>query len=115
MDRKPIVEVQTDACYDGIGAFYAGDWTYVHFASALSIAKDLHINYMETLAIIMVAERWRAAWSNKHIIIHCDNQPAVSIINKCSTRNSILMSFLLRLFWLSAIYNFRITARYIPA
>ena len=58
LDRKPIVMVQTDACYDGMGALYAGHWTYVHFVSALPIAKDLHTNYKETLAIIMAAEFW---------------------------------------------------------
>ena len=103
LDHKPIVEVQTDACFDSMGAFYAGDWTYVHFVSALPIAKDLHINYKETLAIVMAAERWGPAWNNKRVIIDCDNQPAVSIINKGSTHNSIVMSFLRRWFWLSVI------------
>ena len=54
---------------------------YVHFVSAPPIAKDLHINYKETLAIVITAKRQRAACSNKHIINHCDNQPAVSNIN----------------------------------
>ena len=99
LDLKPIVEVQTDACYDGIGAFCAGDWTYVHFVSTLPIAKDLHINYKETLAIVIAAEHWGGGGgggggeSKKCIIIHCDKKPAVSIINKGSTHNSIAMSF----------------------
>ena len=54
---------------------------YAHFVSAPSIAKDLHINYKETLAIVIAAKHQGAACSNKHIINHCDNQPAVSIIN----------------------------------
>ena len=70
LDHRPIVEVQTDTCYDGMGAFYTGDWTYLHFVSALPIAKDLHINYKETLTIVMAAEHWQPAWSNKRVIIH---------------------------------------------
>ena len=49
----------------------------------------------------------------KHVIIHSDSQAAVGIINKGSTKNPLIMGFLRRLFWLSAIYNCRITARYI--
>ena len=50
--------------------------------------------------------------SCKHVIIHSDSQAAVRIINKGSTKNPLIMGFLRRLFWLSAIYNFRITTRY---
>ena len=118
LDSRPVVDVQTDACFDGMGGggggVYAGDWAYVHFASALPHLSDLHITQKETLAVVMAAERWAPAWSNRHVIIHCDNHTAVSIINKGSTPNAFILPYLRRLFWLSACFNFRITARYIP-
>ena len=49
------MDVQTDACLDGMGVFYAGDWAYVHFASALPHLSDLHITQKETLAVVMAA------------------------------------------------------------
>ena len=61
----------------------------------------------------MAAEKWASRWANKHVIIQSDSQAAVGIINQGSTRNGFVMSWLRRLFWLSAIYNFRITARHI--
>ena len=64
LDSRPVVDVQTDACFDGMGAFYAGDCSYVHFASALSHLLDLHITQKETLAVVMAAECWAPAWSN---------------------------------------------------
>ena len=73
----------------------------------------LHINHKETLAVVLAAERWAPQWVNRHVIIHSDSQAAVTIINKGSTCNSLIMGYLRRLFWLSAIFNFRITARYI--
>ena len=36
LDNRPVVEVQTDACYDGIGVFYAGDWTLCPFCLSSS-------------------------------------------------------------------------------
>ena len=111
-DSSPVVDVRTDACYEGMGAFFVGDWTYVHFASTLPGVKDLHITHKETPAFVL--EHWAPNWSNKHVIIHCDSQSAVGIINKGSIPVASIMQYLRRLFWLSAIFNFRITAPYIP-
>ena len=76
--------------------------------------RDLHINYKEILAIIYAAKHWCKDWSNKHVIISSDNITAVSIINKGSCKNPVIMRSLRELFWLSAVYNFRITAKFIP-
>ena len=48
------------------------------------------------------------------MIIRCDNQAAVAMINKGTTANPTVMLWLRHLFWLSAIHNFRISAVYIP-
>ena len=113
LNYKPLVEVQTDACYEAAGAYFGGDWLYYNFTAESRALVDLQINYKETLAVVMAAERWGPAWSNKHVIVGCDNQAAVAIINKGSTSNSFVMHFLLKLFWISALYNFHNTARYV--
>ena len=66
------------------------------------------------LAIYFAAKHWAPSWSGQHIVIHSDNTTAVSILNKGSCKNKVVMGFLRELFWLSAIYNFRITAKHIP-
>lgn len=47
------------------------------------------------------------------IYIHTDNQAAAAIINITST-NPFVLESMRRVFWLSAIYNFRIRAVYYP-
>ena len=74
----------------------------------------MHINDKELFCIYLAALRWAPAWTNHHIIIHSDNQAAVAVINKGTTRSPQVMPFLRHLFWLSATHNFRITAKYIP-
>ena len=113
LDSAPVVDVQTDACYEAAGVFFNGDQGYYNFFAESPAMSDLHINYKEVLAVIFAAERWAPLWSCKHVIIHSGSQAAVGIINKGSTKNALIMGFLRRLFWLSAIYNFRITARYV--
>ena len=74
---------------------------------------QLHINHKETLAIVLAVKCWHKCWANKHIVIHSDNKTAVNIINKGSTPDQTIMTELRQLFWLSALFNFRITAQYI--
>ena len=74
----------------------------------------LHINYKEVLAIYFAAKQCATSWSGHHIVIHSDNMAAVAIINKDTCKNKVVMAFLRDLFRLSAICNFRITAKYIP-
>ena len=95
------------------GAFYKGDWLYYVFACDSPQYKDLHINFKEVLAIYFAALRWAHCWSNKHIIIYTDSKAAMHIINKGSTFNPIVMDALRRMFWLSALFNVKLTARHI--
>ena len=87
LDCVPECSVQADASFEAAGAFFHGDWRYFNFAAESDLLADLHINYKEVLAIVMAAENWSNQWSNRHVIIHSDNQAAVSIINKGSTKN----------------------------
>ena len=113
-DSRPITDLQTDACSVGAGAYWQGDWAYWNFHSDLPELSNLHINFKECLCIVLAALRWASQWQNRHIIVYCDNQAAVAMINKGSTGNPVMMTYLRLLFWLSASFNFRITAKYVP-
>ncbi len=74
----------------------------------------MHISFKKAYAIYLAARCWGSLWANQHVVIKSDNQAAVTMINKGTTANPQVMEWLRDLFWLSAIYNFRITASYIP-
>ena len=97
------------ACSKGIGAFFRGDWVYSWLPADAPAVAPLHINFKEAFAIYIAARRW----ANHCVIIKCDNQAAIAMINKGSTPNPKVMVWPRDLFWLSAMYNFRITAVYI--
>lgn len=111
--RQPTVDVMTDSSSLAAGAFFRGDWFYFHFASDNPPWSVLHINHKETLAITLAAKRWAHLWANHKVLIHSDNQAAVQIINKGTTADGLIMAELRDLFWLSAAYNFHISATYI--
>ena len=114
LEKCSTTDLQTDASKFAASAFYRGDWLYHSFIFDSPSVRDLHINYKEVLAIVYAAKHWCKDWFNKHVIISSDNTTTVSIINKGTCNNPAIMSSLIELFWLSAVYNFRITAKFIP-
>ena len=102
------MEVATDACPQVAGAFFKGDWLYFNFRCETPSWSALHINHKEALAIYLAAERWAPLWANRQVVICSDNQAAVAMINKGTTSNTVGIKALHRLFWLSAMFNFRI-------
>ena len=112
--RNYLPQMYRQTCPTAAGAFFHGDWLYHSFVLEIPEVRNLHINFKEVLAIILAAKRWGKLWCNKHVIIQSDNSTALSIVNKGTTGNPIIMRYLRELFWLSAVYNFRITAIYLP-
>ena len=69
-NKLPVVDVQTDACTIGVGAYFRGDWVYSCLPLDFPLHASLHITYKEAFAIYLAARRWGPAWANHHIIIH---------------------------------------------
>ena len=113
VDPRPTTPVFIDACPIASGAVFNNQFLYTPWKSWAG-TSELHINHKEALSLEIAARHWAHQWSNKKVIVHCDNQAAVAMINKGSTANPSVMSSLRRLFWLSALYNFRLKAVYFP-
>jgi hypothetical protein len=59
-------------------------------------------------------QRWAPYWKNRVVYVYSDNKCTVSIINKCSCKDSSIMALLRTNFWLAAHYNIHIKAVYMP-
>ena len=93
------------------GAFHQGDFVYKPWKASVAA---LPINYLEVLALEPAVERWAHFWTNKKVFIHCDNVTACTLINKGTCKDHTVMAALRRIFWYSAVYNFRLRAIYYP-
>lgn len=114
LDKQPITAVHADACTAGCGGVYGHDWFYCNWELDWPQVVAMHINYKELLAVVVAATRWAPLWHNRRIYIMSDNQAAVGMINRGTAKHPLAMQALRWLFWLSAIHNFHLTARYIP-
>ena len=114
VDPRPLTPVYIDACNEAAAAFYAGDWVHVPWRSYLPEARELHITAKEVLALEPACQRWAPLFAHRKVVVHSDNQAAVSQINKGSSKCPLVMQSLRRIFWLSAIFNFRLHCEYLP-
>ena len=109
-EYTPIV---TDSCNLSGGAFCEGDFVYVNWEKDYPSMKDMHINYKEAAMAALSVIKWGPSFRNKTIILYTDNTTAACVINKCSAKNKTLMLLLREMFWVSAIYNFVVKARFL--
>lgn len=112
VENRQLTPIFTDACLEAAGGVFGDRFVY-HPWNLWPETESLPINYKETLAIEIALNTWAKYFVNQKIIIHCDNMAAVAIVNKGSCRNPIVMSSLRRIYWLSAIHNFRFRAVYL--
>ncbi len=114
VECRPATSVCIDACDTAAGAFYVNSCVYTPWDGLGKDVRNLHINYKEVMSLEPAARCWAPAWENKTVFVHSDNQAAVAIVNKGSCKNPIVMDSLRRVFWLSAVHNFRLRAVYYP-
>jgi hypothetical protein len=110
INKGPDVIVHTDACDVGAGGYCEGDYFYCNWSVDLPAVQDSHINFKELAAVVLAAQRWGPLWANKHVVVLSDNSTTVTCINRGSSRSVLLMKYLRHIFWLSAVFNFRLKA-----
>ncbi|MCK5872999.1 MAG: hypothetical protein KAG26_09245, partial [Methylococcales bacterium] len=114
VDNRPATPISIDACTEAAGAYNRGDWVYTNWRQQWPEVASLHINFKEVLALEPAVTRWAPLWAGKKVFVHSDNQAAVAIINRGSCKNPLVMQSLRRVFWASAVFNFRLRAVYYP-
>ena len=76
---------------EAVGFYFRGDGEYSFLPTDAPTIAPLHINFKEAFAIFLAARRWGSLWANHHVVIRCDNQAAVAMINKGTTANPTVM------------------------
>lgn len=114
LDPKPITSLQTDACNQGAGAYYNGDYMYTNWKLDMPPICDQHINIKELVAIFLAVCRWREHFRDHKVVIYTDNKSAASWVNKGSSRSEVSMLVLRLLFWFCAYFNFSLKCIYLP-
>ena len=127
----PLTSFQCDACLKGYGVYFQGDWRAGSWNSCVKpVPQEItlldswqdervpdeiidNINYLELYTVLVAARCFGTKWRNLHVVVYTDNTQAMALINKGVSKNSLVMSWLRELFWLSVVHNCHITSHHI--
>ena len=87
---------------------------YTNFEADHPQYKNAHINCLELLTVLHAVRLWAPLWSGRHLRIFSDNMATVISVNKGTSQSVTFMSILRELFWLSVLYDFRVSAVHVP-
>ena len=90
-DFKPIdavnIQFYTDASKTvGFGGYCQNSWMHGKWNTAFIKSQDPSIGYLELYAVTVGILSWINRFQNMHIVLHCDNQGAVEMINSTSSK-----------------------------
>ena len=87
-DHRPIkVSVELDACLTGMG----GCWnSQVYSVPIQRNYKNFTIVHLEMLNLLVAMRLWADHWSSQKVVLFCDNQAVVSILNNGRTKDRTL-------------------------
>ena len=109
----PYIEIQSDASGSfGCGAWTGDLWLQLQWPEGIS---NWSIAAKELVPIVIVALVCGDQWGDRLILVHCDNQAMVEVIDSGSSKEDILIMHLLRcVFFISAHHDFALWATHIP-
>ena len=94
----------------GCGAFWKSQWFQLKWPDSL---PDHHITVKELIPVVIAAAIWGRNWESSHIRVRSDNSAVVAIINGGYSRDTEVMHLMRCLHFLSARYDFRLSAEHI--
>ncbi len=114
VDQVPIKHVHLDASSVAGGYYHDDDWGLTVWNCDAPAVQNLHINDKEIMAGVLAARRWAHLWTGSVVVFHTDNMTARAAFDKGTTRSEAAMIMLRELFWLSAIFDFRMVGVFVP-
>ena len=77
------------------------------------ILTENKIVVYEMINIFVCINEWGADWTNKHILLYCDNRAVVDIMDRHKTRDSRLGKILRDILYVMAKYNIHLEVKHV--
>ncbi len=105
----------SDACLLGCGAYNKelGQFFHADFPVYIQEAAG-HISSLELLTVVVACKIWGRYWAGKRILVNCDNDASVVVMNSGRTRDVFMQACLRELEFAAASYQFEIKGVHIP-
>ena len=97
----------------GFGAYCGTEWSWGRWDTSFCEQVKPSIEYLELYAVLVMVLNWIKIFENKRMVLFCDNQSVVHMINKNSSRCKNCMVLMRMLVAESLLWNVRVYAKYV--
>jgi len=105
------------ACWikaDGTAEYFGGLWADVLPGIRTEQAlKEWHVSELEALVQLMVAHQWGAALGGRRVVVRCDNESAVTAINRMRCKDPGMSVVTKELWFTKMCHGFDVRCRHI--
>ncbi len=104
---KPDTVIATDACLGGGGGVNCMLKEYFHFEFPLYLLEETHnINRLQLVFLVVAVKLWGHCLEGKCILLYCDNEATVAVVNSGRCRDSVMLSWIKELAYETACNDY---------
>lgn len=87
----------------------------VSFPTFIADNQCVSINELETLSLLIGVRLWGSHCTGKRLLVYCDNQATVAIVNTGRANNKFAQDCLRELHCWAAVYDFQVRAKFLAS
>lgn len=107
-----ILCLYTDAASTkGFAGVFGSKWFMQHWPVEFT---NFHINILELFPIVLAVEIWGAQMANQRILFLSDNAATVFVLNKMSSKDTVMMKLVRRLVVATINFNIVFRCKHVP-
>ena len=110
---KPDERLATDACLVGCGEVSGNEYFYADFPEQTR-EEAKHISALEVLTIVAAVKNWGERLTHAKVLVFCDNDATVQVINSRKRRDGFMQKCLRELCYITAKYQCVVRIVHLP-
>ncbi len=97
----------------GYGCYLGGTWFQQRWPPGFIATGKTSTCLLELIAVVASILKWANKFPNKKVLLHCDNQATVQILNKLTLKCKYCMEIVRVIVGTCMVHNFRVEALYV--
>ena len=114
--KANIIDMYSDASRNfelGFGAYCGEEWTFGQWEKDFMTIHEPSIEYLELYALLVGVMNWIHYFKNRRIVLFCDNEAVVHMVNNNSSKCKHRMKLIRVLVLESLVQNVRVFAKHV--
>ena len=110
------IKLFTNASRVRVGGFWQGQYFAAGWRKGVAEDQEkASTAWLEIIGVAIAVELWGDKLKNRHVVLHCDSQAVVEMVNKLTSKSARCMAFVRRIAEMEMRNNLRIQLKYIES